>query len=86
MTAEQEPREAKETEAEGRHEPRFLVYVVMKVELLRADGVLANDTIVRRLRAVFKSEDSPPPPGWKSIATGAELRIQTKVTDRFQNP
>ena len=26
----------------GRHEPRFLAYVVMKVKPLRADGLLAN--------------------------------------------
>jgi hypothetical protein len=40
MTSEQKSHETVEEHDEGRHEPRFLAYILMKVKLLRADGVL----------------------------------------------
>src|SRR5215831_5827533 len=42
MTAEEESRETKHKQHEGRHEARFLVYIVMKVKPLRVGGLLAN--------------------------------------------
>jgi hypothetical protein len=42
VTAEKKSREAKHEQDEGWHEPRFLVFIVIKVRLLRTDGILAN--------------------------------------------
>src|SRR5215467_9957812 len=42
MTAEEESRETKQKQHEGRHEARFLVYIVMKVKPLRVGGLLAT--------------------------------------------
>src|SRR5215469_5811705 len=45
MTAEEESRETKQKQHEGRHEARFLVYIVMKVKPLRVGGLLANHSL-----------------------------------------
>ena len=42
MTAEEESRETKQEQEEGRHRPRFLDYRVMKVKPLSADRILAS--------------------------------------------
>ena len=42
MTAEEESRKTKQEQDEGRHRPRFLGYMVMKVKPLSANRILAN--------------------------------------------
>jgi hypothetical protein len=42
MTAEEESRKTKQEQGEGRHRPRFLGYMVMKVKPLSANRILAN--------------------------------------------
>jgi hypothetical protein len=49
VPAKEESRETKQQQYEGRHEPRFLVYIALKVKRLEADGVLANDRAERAL-------------------------------------
>ena len=45
MTAEEESRKTKQEQDEGRHRPRFLGYMVMKVKPLSANRILANHII-----------------------------------------
>jgi hypothetical protein len=42
MTAEEESRKTKQEQGEGRHRPRFLVYMVMKINPPSANRILAN--------------------------------------------
>src|SRR6516165_12707890 len=42
MTAEEESRKTEQEQGEGRHRPRFLDYMVMKVKPLSANRILAN--------------------------------------------
>jgi len=42
MTAEKESRKTKQEQGEGRHRPRFLDYMLMKVKPLSANRILAN--------------------------------------------
>jgi hypothetical protein len=44
MTAEEESRATKQQQDEGRHEPRFLDYMVTKVKRLPANRILAKHT------------------------------------------
>jgi hypothetical protein len=49
MTAEEESRETKQEE--GRHGPRFLDYMVMKVKPLSADRILASHRSPNKVKA-----------------------------------
>jgi hypothetical protein len=42
MTAEEEPRKTNQEQGEGRHRPRFLGHMPMKVKPLSANRILAN--------------------------------------------
>ena len=42
MTAEEESRKTKQEQGEGRHRPRFLDHMLMKVKPLSANRILAN--------------------------------------------
>jgi len=44
MTAEEESRETKQEQDEGRHEPRFLDFIVMKVKPLPENRILATNS------------------------------------------
>jgi hypothetical protein len=45
MTAEEESRKTKQEQGEGRHRPRFLDYMVIKVKQLSANRILANHKV-----------------------------------------
>ena len=75
VTAEEEPREAKQEQDKGRHEPRFLAYVVMKVKPLRADGLLANHS----LRATAPGLD----PAKNGTGPGSQLVTSLKCAIAF---
>ena len=47
MTAAEESRETKQEQDEGRHEPRFLDYIGMKVKPLQTNRILANHILIR---------------------------------------
>jgi hypothetical protein len=49
MTAEEESRKTKQEQGEGRHRPRFLDYMLMKVKPLSANRILANHSRNPRL-------------------------------------
>ena len=49
-TAEEESCETKQEQDEGWHEPRVLGYIILKVKLLWADGILANNNPEGELR------------------------------------
>src|SRR5215471_17223130 len=45
MTAKEESRKPKQEQGEGRHRPRFLEHMLMKVKPLSANRILANHTL-----------------------------------------
>ena len=57
MTAEEESRETKQKQHEGRHEARFLVYIVMKVKPLLVGGLLAGGQARRLLNLLLTDPD-----------------------------